>query len=146
MSLPLTVLLGSVALFAAFSAVVQVEQGRGRRLFLSRGRAALDRGLLSVYKRIGVALDHFVHFVVKLGWYYSIHSFLRTTMNMLVSLYEYLEYKFEKNRERAAVLHRRRREQAKGTHLSQVAAHKHEVALTPEQEAELKAASLESQD
>jgi hypothetical protein len=146
MSLPLTVFIGSVAVFAALALLVHIEERRGGRILLKNIRSKCDRGLLFVYRKVGVAWDDFTEFVVKLGWYYSIHSFLRTLMNALVSLYDYLEHKFERNRARASVLHSKKRKRAEQNQLSQVAEHKEQIALSPEEGERLRTEKLEERD
>jgi hypothetical protein len=143
---PITVFLGSVVLFTALSLLVHLEEKRGKRLLMGKVRGHVDAGLLFVYRQVREAWDHFVQFIVKLGWYYSIHSFLRTLMNLLVSVYDYLEYKFERNRARASVLHSKKRERDEQSQLSQVAEHKEQVALTAEEGERLRAEKLEERD
>jgi hypothetical protein len=143
---PLTVFIGSAVLFAALLIIIHIEERRGRRIVLRRMRGFADRGLTYIYEKVGATWDHFVEFVVKLGWYYSIHSFLRTLMNLLVSVYDYLEAKFENNRARATVIHTKKRERAEQTQLSQVAEHKEQVALSPEEMEKLKTDKLEERD
>lgn len=143
---PLSVLIGSVVLFTTFSIIVRIEEQRQRRLFWGGVRAYLDRSIVVIGARVAAAWEHFVHFVVKLGWYYSIHSFLRALMNTLVSVYDYLEHNFEKNRIRARALHVMKKEKSGSSQLSQVAEHKEQVALSPEEGEKLREEKLEERD
>lgn len=142
----LTVFIASAVLFAALLIIIHIEERRGRRIFLRGSRGYADRVLLYVYKKVGAAWDDFVEYVVKLGWYYSIHSFLLAFMNVLVSVYDYLETKFEDNRARATVIHSKKRERPGQTQLDQVAEHKDHVALTPDEKERLKSEKLEERD
>lgn len=146
MSTSLIVFTGSAVLFAALSLLVHIEERRGGRVLLPRVRGFFDRMLNTAYRRIGEAWDHFVEFVVKLGWYYSIHSFLRTALRLVVSIYDFLEHRFEENRVRAKMLHSKKRERTVSNQLTQVAEHKEQVALSAEQSERLKAEKLEERD
>lgn len=141
MDLALQLFIGSVVLFTAFSFVVQLEERKGVRLFLVGPRSWLDRSLYLLGNKLHVGFEHFLHHIVKLGWYYSIHSFLRAVMAMLVSAYDYLETHFEKNRIRTRIL--RASGRSKNSHFTAVADHKDHITLTPDEEIELKDKKLE---
>ena len=145
MTTALTVFVSSLSLFIVVSFLVGREKKRQKRFFLARGRAKLDQVLEAVFGRLGRTWEHFAKYLLQLGWYYSLHSLLRTLLRVLVATYEYLEAKFERNRLKAKNLKQKRHQAAEG-HLSEVAAHKAEVALTPEEEEELKERKLSESD
>ncbi|MEK7639473.1 MAG: hypothetical protein AAB388_04920 [Patescibacteria group bacterium] len=133
----------SSILFVALTSLYEMERRRGHRLFLSSTRARLDAFVVAVTHRCTRAVDHFVHFVVKLNWYYSVHSFLRSVLVFLGAVYRYFEHHFEHNRARTKELRREKQKQSTENHLSQMAAHKVETALTPAQKRRLKHKQLE---
>lgn len=141
MDVALQVFIGSVVLFTAFSFVVQMEERKGNRMFLVKARSWLDRILYLSANRLHTAFEHFLHHVVKLGWYYSIHSFLRAIMALLVSAYDYLETHFEKNRIKTRIL--RASGRSKNSHFTAVADHKDHITLTPDEEIAFKDKKLE---
>lgn len=140
--LPLTVFITSAALFVALVTFVSFERRRGQRAILPKRRAALDMLLIRFNAWRTRQWEHFVRYILQLGWYYSVHSFLRTAMKLLVAIYDYIETHFERNRLRARDLRAEKRKQV-DTHFSAVAEHKAEVALTPKQQDELKERKLE---
>ena len=139
---PLSVFIASAILFIALALLVQIEEAKGRRLVLGGVRGYLDVSLVRLNAWRRRQWEHFVQYFVKLGWYYSMHSFLRTTLQVLVALYNYIESKFEHNRERTK--HLRDEKQRKiDAHLAAMAEHKAEVALTPREQAALRRKKLE---
>jgi hypothetical protein len=123
--------------------VVRVEEARGKRLLLGGVRQVLDAKIFSLGRWCDGVWHHFVRYIVQLGWYYSIHSLLRTILQVLVSVYTYIENIFERNREKTKVLRRERKQKTRQTHLTQIAEHKAEVALTPSEQAALRQQKLE---
>lgn len=146
MVVSLSVFLGSVVLFTALSSLVAFEQRRGKRVFLAGLRGVLDGFVAAVGRTFTAAWNHMTQYVVRLGWYYSIHSFLRTLMRALIAVYEYLEKHFERNRARTKKLRAQKRERTGQSHLAAVAEHKAEVALSPEAEQALLDQKLEERD
>ena len=142
----LQVFIGSVVLFAAFSFVVERERVRGGRLFLTDFRNWCDKSILALYRGISNGLEHFVHYIVKLGWYYSLHSVFRTILHVLVAAYDYVELRFERNRDRAKLLRANKESKDSKTSLAAVVAHKEEVSLTAEEGEALKKEKLEDLD
>lgn len=138
MSAALIIFLGSVVLFTAFSFLVEIERVKGSRVFLPSVRSGFDNMLAFVYQKISDAWSHFIHYIVRLGWYYSVHSFLRTLLRIVVASYDYLEHRFERNRIRTKLLRDQKQGNGNGGHFEAVAAHKAEVALSPQEEEELK--------
>jgi ATP-dependent helicase/DNAse subunit B len=133
----------ATAAFLVVAVVVRVEHMRDRRLFLSGARGWLDVKITTLTQFSVSYWNHFVQYILKLGWYYSIHSLLRTILNVLVSVYAHVEAMFERNRRRTKQLRMERKQKIKESHLTQIAAHKEETALTPSQQTELRRQKLE---
>ena len=140
----ITTFVTCLVLFVVVAVLVQAEQAKGRRIVLSSARAWLDEKIVSARKRLGNSWHHFSQYVVRLGWYYSIHSLLRTVLAMLVSAYTFLEGMFEKNREKTKELRLMKRKSLQQTHFSKIADHKAEVALTPDEQAKRRKDKLEN--
>ncbi len=137
-------LITTTSIFAVWYLLVSVEQSKGRRLVLSAARAWLDSVCSAFALQCRRSFEHFSKFVVQLGWYYSVHSFLRAILRLLIATYEYFESHFEQNRRRAKELRaERRRQERQRTHLTVMAEHKAETALTPAQQKKVKKDHLE---
>lgn len=139
----LTTFVLSLSLWIVFTLVVQIEKARGKRFILKRFRHWLDFTLIEVGRRAKEAWSNFARYVVQLGWYYSIHSLLRTFLTVLLRTYEYIEARFENNRKKAKLLRAEMRSKFSDNHLGQVAEHKAKVALTPEEQVRIRHESLE---
>lgn len=133
----------TATLFIVVAIVVQAEQFRARRFFMARARASVDVRLIKTGQRWRYHFNHFTQYIVKLGWYYGMHSLLRTILNLLVSMYSYVEDRFERNRKRTKKLRQERKHRSTHTHFSQIASHKVETALTPSQQHDLRKQKLE---
>lgn len=142
----LYVFIGSVASFVALSLLVQAERRREERLVLAQARGFIDGQLLRFFAWFAATWEHIVHYLVKLGWYYSLHSLIRTIMAMLVAVYDYLDKHLEMNRFRARTLKERKRTNGGSTHLQAVAEHKADVALSASEQEKLKEEKLEERD
>ena len=134
------------------SFLVGREVARGERLVLAQLRGRIDRGV----ERIQAGIQSVIHYldrqVIKLSWYYSLHSFLQAALRVVVSLYDYLEGRFHHNRMRARAIRAERRAVKRGKemvpvtvdpHLASIAEHKAETALTAKQKQKLKTKKLE---
>ncbi len=135
----------STTAFLVYALITHFEQVRGRRFFLSSFRNHLDvfgeRLVLWLVRRLRSVLRH----TIKLSWYYSIHSALKTILTVLVRMYDRLELVFINNRERAKRLRAEKKaEQNLGTqnHLTQIEEHKAATALTTQEKKQLKAKKL----
>jgi hypothetical protein len=133
----------STVLFGAFAFLVQVEQRSTRRLVGGRFRASLDRGVEKGSLELKRRLRHVMRYVVQLGWYYGIHSLLRAVLKVLISIYSFFEQMFERNRLRTKELRQELKRHINKSHLTQMADHKQQTTLTPEQKNELKKQKLE---
>ena len=138
----ITTFVTCLVLFVVMAVVVRIELVKGRRLLVSGLRASADEYLQRFHLWLAGVWNHFARYIVQLGWYYSIHSLLRTILKVLISVYTYIEDIFERNREKTKLL-RRERKQKQKSHFTQVADHKAEVALSKEQQEELKTRKLE---
>ncbi len=133
-----------LVLFVVVAVLVHAEQRRGKRILLAAARGWIDRKMALVYGRLLSSWHHFVHYVVRLGWYYSIHSLLRTILAMLVSAYTFLERMFEHNRVKTKELRRKKKHSIEHGHFSKIADHKAEVALTPDEQTQRRKEKLEN--
>ncbi len=140
---PLTTFVISLSLWIVLTVVVQFEKRTGKRFILKRFRSWLDYLFIEVGRRAKEAWRNFARYVVQLGWYYSIHSLLRTFLTVLLRTYEYIEAHFENNRQKAKLLRAEMRNTFSDNHLSKVAEHKAKVALTPEEQARIRHDKLE---
>ncbi len=141
LSLGLTILSASVVAFIALLLIVQAEQKRNKRFLFGGLRGWLDRVVGTAERKIHRWSQHFSRYVIQLGWYYSLHSFLRAILKILVSFYERIERVFEENRKRTKQL-RSEKNQMSQSHLTEMAAHKEQTALTPAQQRKRKEAGL----
>ncbi len=132
LSTALTTLAISITSFVLVMLLVQGEQRRQKRFFLSAFRSWLDKVVAHIEFIIGDAIDHFIKYVVRLNWYYGIHSFLKAVLALIVTSYEYVERIFEHNRHRAKELRaEKKHKESSGNHLTAMAQHKVDTKLTP---------------
>ena len=132
LSTALTTLAISITSFVLVMLLVNGEKKRGKRFFLSGPRSWLDGVVSKVEFTIGDAIDHFIKYVVRLNWYYGIHSFLTAVLALIVKSYEYVEKVFEHNRHRAKELRaEKKNKETSSNHLTEMAKHKVDTKLTP---------------
>jgi hypothetical protein len=136
----LTLFLSAFVAFVVLASFFSVEEKKGR-LFLSKARGHLDRALDAFVRFISERFVYLGRHIFKLGWHYGIHKFLRFIMTVLVKSYDLLERWFMSNRERARVIKLEKKARA-GGHLSEMAKHKEESALTETQKKKLLAKKL----
>jgi hypothetical protein len=143
MTAAITTFIVSSILFIGFAFLVQVEQKNARRLVGERFRDTLDKGV----QKSGVGLRrrwrHVMRYVVQLGWYYGIHSLLRGILKVLISIYSFFEQMFERNRLRTKQLRQELKRHIHKSHLTEMAEHKAETSLSPEEQEQLKKQKLE---
>ena len=134
----------SLVLFLLLALFVRYEERKGQRVFLEKGRAALDRFVAAVTTSISSKLLYLGRHIIKLSWYYGIHKVLKIMLTALVKAYDFLEGIFMKNKDRARTLKVEKRaiKQNQG-HLGQVAEHKASTALTDTQKKKLLQKKLE---
>jgi len=134
---------GSIILFSLYATLVAVEQKNARRLFGERFRDSLDTKMVTLATRLVRQWNHVSKFVVRLGWYYSIHSLLAAMMKALVSVYTRIEQVFEKNRARTKELRKEFKKHLRESHLTKMADHKEATSLSKEEQETLLRQKLE---
>ena len=137
----LTVLALTTAFFVAYAWLSAMEMARGKRFFLVLPRRALDASLVSVVVTLERKLVYVGRYMITLSWYYSLHTFLRLSLQFIAGIYTFIEAIFHRNRDKARVI-RRERKQAERSHLTLLAEHKVETKLTPNQKAKRNAKAL----
>lgn len=143
MTAAIVTFLVSATLFVAFAVLVRAEQKNARRFIGGRFRASLDTGVQSMAAQLRRRWRHVMRYVVQLGWYYGIHSLLRTILRVLVSIYSFFENMFERNRLRTKALRQELKRHIHKSHLTQMADHKVKTSLSPEEQEQLKKQKLE---
>jgi 4-hydroxybenzoate polyprenyltransferase len=143
MTTSLSVFIISIVAFFASAMVVKVEERRGRRLVGDRVRVVFDAVIEQSSSKLGQWWHHFTQYVVRLGWYYSLHSLLRTILQVLVSAYTIIENVFEKNRAKTKALRLELKKQLKQSHFTKIADHKAETSFTPEEQERIRKEKLE---
>jgi hypothetical protein len=133
----------SIGVFTLMLIAVQVERKKQKRLFAAKIRGWLDKKISGLEMWIVRSWNHFVRYVVQLNWYYSIHSVLKTLLLTIQVFYSSFEKIFERNRSRTKKLRMEKRELSTVTHLSQMADHKIDTALTTAQKKKLRHKKLE---
>ena len=119
------------------------ESQSGDRLFLSGARQQLD----SVLERLGAMAGHVYmivgRFFVQLWWRYLIHVSLRTVLVGMSKLYDRLIAYFEYNRTQAKSIRQHRKQWQQSSHLTHIATHKAETALTEDEKKRRRRAALD---
>lgn len=137
----LTFLSLTIAFFVVYAWMSAVEVGRGKRLILALPRRAVDSALSSLSESIHRKLVYVGRYMITLSWYYSLHAFLRISLQFIASIYTFIEAILHRNRDKARVI-RKERKQAERSHLTVLAEHKIETELTPHQKAKRRAKAL----
>ncbi len=144
MTLSVVVFSISAVAFVGYALLVTLEEKNARRLVGGRFRGRLDLRIESAGHQFEYHVKHVSRYLLQLGWYYSVHSVLRTILAALVSVYAYIEGIFERNRSRTKELRKEfRRQLNKKTHLNHIAEHKEKTALSSEEKQVLKKRKLE---
>jgi hypothetical protein len=141
-SFSVTLFFTVLAIFIVMVLIVRQEEVRNRRFFASSLRAWFDIQVIATERKIIDTWQHFLKYIVQLGWYYGLHSLLKGILKILVSVYTYIENIFERNRLRAKQL-RSEKKQKVNNHLTKIASHKAQTALSPEQKSILKQKKFE---
>jgi hypothetical protein len=133
-------------LLVSYALLVAAEERRGERLIFAAARDALDRAAAATSAYFKAMFIYVGRHALKLSWYYSIHSILRTTLSVIVSVYDRLEGHFKRNRAKARALRAERRallgKKDNGV-LKAIALHKEAVALSPADKECLRSKALE---
>ncbi len=134
----------SIFIFTAYAVIVRVEHTHARRLVGGRLRGSLDIRIARVEEKWSNNWKHLSRYLLQLGWYYSIHSLLRTVLQVLVSVYTYIEQIFEKNRIRTKQLRKELKHHVAQSHLTHMAHHKEKTSLSSTAKAALRTKKLEN--
>lgn len=144
MELAAIVFCTSAVAFVGYALLVIVEEKNSSRLVGGIFRDKLDVKIEHTGHQFEYHFKHVSRYLLQLGWYYSVHSVLRTILAGLVSVYTYIENIFESNRTRTKALRQEfRRQLHTKTHLSQIADHKAKTALSKDEQESLKTRKLE---
>ncbi|MES2967025.1 MAG: hypothetical protein V4668_04535 [Patescibacteria group bacterium] len=141
MLVALTIASISFALFVVCIWVFSREQRSQKRFFLPGLRQALDRMLMSISQSIQNGITYIGKYIIKLSWYYSLHTFLRLTLQFLAGIYYFVEKLLHSNRDRARKI-RQERKQNSISHLNILVDHQTVNKLSEEQKRKLKERSL----
>ncbi|MES2748795.1 MAG: hypothetical protein V4606_00135 [Patescibacteria group bacterium] len=141
MLVALTIASISFALFVVCIWVFSREQRSQKRFFLPGLRQALDRMLMSISQSIQNGITYIGKYIIKLSWYYSLHTFLRLTLQFLAGIYYFVEKLLHSNRDRARKI-RQERKQNSISHLNILVDHQTVNKLSEEQKKKLKERSL----
>ena len=133
----------SIGVFTLMLILVQAERKKEKRLFAARLRGWLDKKIKGFELWLVRTWNHFVRYVLQLNWYYSIHSILKTLLLAIQVFYTSFEKIFERNRNRTKKLRMEKRQLNTLNHLSQMADHKEDTALSPAQKKKLRHKKLE---
>jgi len=133
----------SIGVFTLMLILVQTERRKQKRLLAAGVRGWLDKKIIGFERRLVQTWNHFVRYVLQLNWYYSIHSILKTLLLTIQVFYTSFEKIFERNRNRTKKLRMEKRHLNSLNHLSQMADHKVDTALTPAQKKKLRHKKLE---
>jgi len=135
------ILIASTVFFVIYARVCVVETNRGKRVFATYVRRAIDNGIDSMLAAIRRKCVYIVRYIITLSWYYSLHTFLRLTLQFIAGVYTMIEAVLHRNRDKARQIRRERRA-AERSHLTVLAEHKVDTELTPHQKAKRKAKAL----
>jgi hypothetical protein len=141
MTTALLLLVGTTVFFILYAWLCAVETRRGKRLFLAMPRRAIDSALTSLGETLRRKLVYIGRYMITLSWYYSLHTFLRLTLQFIAGIYTILEAVLHRNRDKARII-RKERKQAERSHLTVLNEHKADTELTPNQKAKRKAKAL----
>jgi hypothetical protein len=137
-----SVFLVSALIFSLYAFVARQEVVRGRRLIFPGVRTTIDSILERTYYAVRGKIGRLYRLTIKLSWYYSIHSALRTVLTLLVKMYDRIELAFNNNRERAKQLRAEKKALSQRNHLTEIQEHKEAMALTSREKKKLKDKSL----
>jgi hypothetical protein len=133
----------SIGIFILLLIIFHFERRKQKRIFAHSLRIWLDKKLAQLESGVVRGWNHFVRYVVQLNWYYSIHSVLKTILLGMQVFYTSFEKIFERNRSRTKKLRMEKRQLNTISHLTQMADHKADTALTPAQKKKLRHTKLE---
>ena len=129
---------GSILIFILIVWVLAREQDQGDRLFLSGARTALDRGLCRIAALLKNGYTVIGHFFIQLGFRYVIDQALRRLLLAMSHVYDRMMSYFEYNRRQAKRIRKNRKQWQQSSHLTQLAEHKSQTALSEQEQAQRK--------
>ena len=131
----------SFVLFVLCSWLLSREKTAQKRFFLPGLRNALDLFLSNLGQSIQNGITYIGKYIIKLSWYYSLHTFLRLILQFLAGVYYFVEKMLHKNRDRARKI-RQDRKRNSISHLGILVDHQTVNKLSEEQKKKLKDRSL----
>ena len=135
---PLTSLLACAALTAVLAIIFAIEDRRGA-VFLPRVRAGADRLVTTIGSWWARILHHVANGSVRLMFHYLVHR----TLTLLTRVFSGASHYFEQLKRRNKRIARTVQKERFDSHLSLIAAHKKEQALTKREREVLRERSLE---
>jgi hypothetical protein len=127
--------------FILYAWICAIEARRGKRLFFALPRRAFDSVLMSLGESLHRKSIYIGRYMITLSWYYSLHTFLRLSLQFIAGIYNFIEAILHRNRDKARQI-RKERKQAEKSHLTVLAEHKVKTELTPNQKAKRRAKAL----
>jgi hypothetical protein len=115
----------SVVILLLLTVLYTIEDVKGKRIFMVSGRESLDRFLNAFSLEISRISYGFAHGFMRLLFHYGAHSILKRVLSGIRNLEVRVENLVRANRKIAKDIRNKTR-----THLSDIADHKEEVALT----------------
>jgi len=134
---------GSTLVLILLLVLIRKERRQNQRFFATKLRSQLDLLVIEISNWFGKKYAHFIKYVVQLHWYYSLHSFLKTVLKIIVTFYAYFENIFENNRIKAKKLRIEKKHLSQDNHLQQMAEHKEDTSLSSAQKKKLSERELE---
>ncbi len=130
----------NLVLLVILGRVFALEKHRGRRYFATGVRNAVDDLITLITLRCLRLYTYIARYVITLSWYYSLHALLKVILRFLAGTYAAVEALLHHNRKRARIIRiERKRERS---HLSVIADHKADTALSPGEKAKRKEKAL----
>ncbi len=141
MSVALTIASISFTLFVGCLWLFSREHTSQKRFFLPHMRHGLDRLFVSIAQSLQNGITYIGKYIIKLSWYYSLHTFLRLVLQFLAGVYYFVEKLLHSNRDRVRKI-RKDRKRSSISHLGILVDHQTVNKLSEEQKRKLKEKSL----
>lgn len=126
---------GTTLLFIVLVWVMAREQARGERLVLVRLRGGLDTVLRRVAQTLRRGYTVVGQFFLQLWWRYIVDQVLRRLLLAMSHTYDRMVSYFEYNRRQAKVIRKHRKQWQRSSHLTALAEHKSDTALSEQEQA-----------
>ena len=141
MSVTLIITITSLISFLILASLFSAEKQSGHKFVAGGMRYYLDKKLEDSITRIKHFFVYIGKYIITLSWYYSLHTFLKLTLQFLAGLYYMIEKILHSNRDKARVI-RKEKKRASQTHLELLQEHQDENKLTESQKKQLKDKAL----